>query len=43
MSVNGNADVNAENAVAEDPETAPLLNNVSTDTAKLGETSQYEI
>lgn len=29
MSVNGNADVNAENAVAEDSETAPLLNNGS--------------
>lgn len=41
MSINGNADVNTESAVTEDSETAPLLNNVSTDTAEQGETSTY--
>lgn len=43
MSIDGNAGVNAEIAVTEDTETAPLLNNVSTDTTKFGEASKCEI
>lgn len=42
MSINGNAEVYTENAVTEDTETTPLLNNVSTDTDKVGEKSKHE-